>query len=372
MAERAVLRALPRSRVTAVPLSSGSTRSNCSLRASCAVIRTARLVTRAHDRAAERPRRSQRRGADLARPRRGRRCLRRAVRAGTSTPPAGWPASSSAAPTPTTWSPRRSPRCMTVLQSGGGPDVAFRAYLLTAVRRLHVDRIRAQSKLTTTDDLTPFDPGVPFQDTAVARLRDRRRRQGLRLAAGALAAGAVAPRGRGPEARRHRPAARHERQLGLRARLPRPRGTAPGVPADAPRRHLARPTAAGSTSTSAPTSARASPSATTAKVETTSTSAAAAPRCTSSSPRSTPTSPASSRRCCSGRAAAGYLASTTGGVGGLGVFALLSRAKDVAAANSSAVVAGAVSVAVAAAAVATIVVTQRDDQPDVVANPPPG
>jgi DNA-directed RNA polymerase specialized sigma24 family protein len=32
-----------------------------------------------------------------------------------------------------------------VLQSGGGPDVAFRAYLLTAVRRLHVDRIRAAS-----------------------------------------------------------------------------------------------------------------------------------------------------------------------------------------------------------------------------------
>ncbi len=54
-----------------------------------------------------------------------------------------------------------------VLQRGGGPDVAFRAYLLTAVRRLHVDRIRAGSRLTTTDDLTPFDPGVPFRDTAV-------------------------------------------------------------------------------------------------------------------------------------------------------------------------------------------------------------
>ena len=54
-----------------------------------------------------------------------------------------------------------------VLQRGGGPDVAFRAYLLTSVRSLHVDRIRANSRLTTTDDLTPFDPGVPFQDTAV-------------------------------------------------------------------------------------------------------------------------------------------------------------------------------------------------------------
>ncbi len=54
-----------------------------------------------------------------------------------------------------------------VLQRGGGPDIAFRAYLLTAVRRLHVDKIRAGAKLTTTDDLEPFDPGVPFQDTAV-------------------------------------------------------------------------------------------------------------------------------------------------------------------------------------------------------------
>jgi RNA polymerase sigma factor (sigma-70 family) len=54
-----------------------------------------------------------------------------------------------------------------VLQRGGGPDLAFRAYLLTAVRRLHVDRIRATARLHTTDDLTPFDPGVPFRDTAV-------------------------------------------------------------------------------------------------------------------------------------------------------------------------------------------------------------
>jgi RNA polymerase sigma factor (sigma-70 family) len=60
-------------------------------------------------------------------------------------------------------------KVMTVLQGGGGPDIAFRAYLLTAVRRLHVDRVRAQSRVTTSDDLTPFDPGVPFQDTAVEK-----------------------------------------------------------------------------------------------------------------------------------------------------------------------------------------------------------
>src|SRR4051812_32088710 len=58
-------------------------------------------------------------------------------------------------------------KVLTVLQRGGGPDLAFRAYLLTAVRRLHVDKIRAGSRLRPVDDLTPFDPGLPFQDTAV-------------------------------------------------------------------------------------------------------------------------------------------------------------------------------------------------------------
>ncbi len=58
-------------------------------------------------------------------------------------------------------------KVLSVLQRGGGPDLAFRAYLLTAVRRLHVDKIRAGSRLHTTDDLEPFDPGIPFRDTAV-------------------------------------------------------------------------------------------------------------------------------------------------------------------------------------------------------------
>jgi RNA polymerase sigma factor (sigma-70 family) len=58
-------------------------------------------------------------------------------------------------------------KVLAVLQRGGGPDLAFRAYLLTAVRRLHVDRLRSTARLHTTDDLTPFDPGVPFRDTAV-------------------------------------------------------------------------------------------------------------------------------------------------------------------------------------------------------------
>ena len=59
-------------------------------------------------------------------------------------------------------------KVLNVLLGGGGPDVAFRAYLLTAVRRLHIDKVRGQQKLTTAGDMTPFDPGVPFTDTAVA------------------------------------------------------------------------------------------------------------------------------------------------------------------------------------------------------------
>jgi RNA polymerase sigma factor (sigma-70 family) len=58
-------------------------------------------------------------------------------------------------------------KVLTVLQRGGGPDLAFRAYLLTALRRLHIDRLRAGARVRTTDDLTPYDPGVPFRDTAV-------------------------------------------------------------------------------------------------------------------------------------------------------------------------------------------------------------
>ena len=58
-------------------------------------------------------------------------------------------------------------KVLRVLQNGGGPDVAFRAYLLTAIRRLHVDRARVGARVTTTDEMEKFDPGVPFRDTAV-------------------------------------------------------------------------------------------------------------------------------------------------------------------------------------------------------------
>ena len=59
-------------------------------------------------------------------------------------------------------------KVMEVLRRGAGPDEAFRAYLLTAVRRLHVDRTRVTARAQPTDDIAAFDAGVPFHDTAVA------------------------------------------------------------------------------------------------------------------------------------------------------------------------------------------------------------
>ena len=35
-------------------------------------------------------------------------------------------------------------KVLEALRGGGGPDVSFRAYLLTTVRRVHVDRLRAE------------------------------------------------------------------------------------------------------------------------------------------------------------------------------------------------------------------------------------
>jgi RNA polymerase sigma factor (sigma-70 family) len=63
-------------------------------------------------------------------------------------------------------------KTLQVLQSGGGPDVAFRAYLLTSLRRLHVDRIRAAKRVQPSDDMTAYDDGVPFQDTAIANFEN--------------------------------------------------------------------------------------------------------------------------------------------------------------------------------------------------------
>src|SRR4051794_35154748 len=45
-------------------------------------------------------------------------------------------------------------KVMGVLTDGGGPDIAFRAYLLTSIRRLYVDRVRRDARLTNSGDMT--------------------------------------------------------------------------------------------------------------------------------------------------------------------------------------------------------------------------
>src|SRR6266702_6548141 len=61
-------------------------------------------------------------------------------------------------------------KILDLLRRGGGPDGAFRPYLLTAVRRAAYDRHRAERRQLVTDEMETFDRGVPFADPAVADL----------------------------------------------------------------------------------------------------------------------------------------------------------------------------------------------------------
>jgi RNA polymerase sigma factor (sigma-70 family) len=61
-------------------------------------------------------------------------------------------------------------KILDLLRRGGGPEGAFRPYLLTAVRRAAYDRHRAERRQFVTDQMDAFDPGVPFADPAVADL----------------------------------------------------------------------------------------------------------------------------------------------------------------------------------------------------------
>jgi len=56
------------------------------------------------------------------------------------------------------------------LRGGGGPEAAFRAYLLTTLRNTLRDRARRDRRLEWSADLAGHDPGVPWEDTAVAAL----------------------------------------------------------------------------------------------------------------------------------------------------------------------------------------------------------
>lgn len=57
-------------------------------------------------------------------------------------------------------------RVMVLLQDGRGPDEAFRAYLLTSIRRLHIDRVRASNKVWSTAHEADLDRAVEFIDPA--------------------------------------------------------------------------------------------------------------------------------------------------------------------------------------------------------------
>ncbi len=59
-------------------------------------------------------------------------------------------------------------RVLVALQGGGGPDLAFRAYLLTSLRRLHVDRQRQLGRAAPTGDDRVLDTPVDHGDPVIA------------------------------------------------------------------------------------------------------------------------------------------------------------------------------------------------------------
>ncbi|MEV7397115.1 sigma-70 family RNA polymerase sigma factor [Aeromicrobium sp. NPDC092404] len=64
-------------------------------------------------------------------------------------------------------------RVLALLEAGKGPDEFFRAYLLTAIRRLHVDRTRRQKRVKTTADDAELDRAVAFVDPAEMRFEQQ-------------------------------------------------------------------------------------------------------------------------------------------------------------------------------------------------------
>jgi len=62
-------------------------------------------------------------------------------------------------------------RVLATIQQGGGPDVAFRAYLFTVVRRVAMVRVQGGRRVQTTDDLETFEaafgPGDSTEDPAL-------------------------------------------------------------------------------------------------------------------------------------------------------------------------------------------------------------
>src|SRR5580704_11122790 len=61
-------------------------------------------------------------------------------------------------------------KLLDLLRRGGGPEDAFRPYLLIAVRRTAYGRHRAERRQVVTDDYGLFDSDVPFADPATEGL----------------------------------------------------------------------------------------------------------------------------------------------------------------------------------------------------------
>ena len=134
-------------------------------------------------------------------------------------------------------------RVLGAIRAGGGPGVAFRAYLLTAVRNTANDWLRASRRTTAvgrrrTGPGRPGARGEPGPGPAVpwpgGRGRGPRRGpaggQGVRQAARALAGGAVAAGGGDQGAGRRRPGVRPVGQRGVGPGRAGPGGPAPGLP----------------------------------------------------------------------------------------------------------------------------------------------
>lgn len=61
-------------------------------------------------------------------------------------------------------------RLLTTLKSGGGPESAVRAYVLTTMRRVHIDRGRAGTKVEPVEDVADFERPQADDDPAVSKL----------------------------------------------------------------------------------------------------------------------------------------------------------------------------------------------------------
>ena len=124
------------------------------------------------------------------------------------------------------------------IRGGGGPEAAFRPYLLRTVRTVAVDASRRTRRLVVAEDPERGRGARPARGRRAGRRRPRAHhpRPGVRRPARALADLPVAlvRRRRRPRRDRHDP--RHQRRQRLGAGLPRPRRPAPRLPRRPPAR----------------------------------------------------------------------------------------------------------------------------------------